>query len=279
MMVAPVSEFPLMTARTHTPRTLAWTDDRIRRELRRFLTGRTDWPTYRDFQRAGLKSLRDNVTRRGGVRRWADEMGVTYVEHRPGYAPIWTEERVRRDLRAYLAGRDEWPSRTQFENDGLTALRNAVNRTGGVDRWAREFGLRRRNRCSGIRRAWTEELIEIELRKLIGNGKTWPSTQEFERAGLYSMLTSIYRHEGPTYWAKRMGVQQRAGFGKPRRTIWTEERIRKELDRFCAKRDLWPTEREFIDAGQRSLYSAASRAGGIPYWADRLGLPRRRVRS
>jgi hypothetical protein len=79
-------------------RSSVWTEARIREELRRFLKGRTVWPTYRDFQRAGLKALRDNVTRHGGAERWAKEMGVRYVRHRPGYAPVWTEERIRGEL-------------------------------------------------------------------------------------------------------------------------------------------------------------------------------------
>jgi hypothetical protein len=206
-------------------------------------------------------------------------MGVRYVEHRPGYAPIWTEEHIRRELGKYLARRDQWPSRAQFERDGRTALRNAVNRTGGPDRWAAEFGLRRSNRLSGVRRGWTHAAIEAELKTLVAGRMTWPSRREFQQAGLYSMLTSIYRHEGPAYWAKRLGATRRTGFGSPRQAFWTSERIREQLKRFCAGRDVWPSEREFVDAGQRALYSAASRNGGIPYWARELGLPRRRVRA
>jgi hypothetical protein len=259
-------------------RTSGWTEYRIREELEAFLRGRAVWPSYREFQRAGLKSLRDQVTHQGGAEQWAEEMGVRYVRHRPGYAPIWTEERIREELTDYLAGREVWPSRLEFERDGHTLLRSAVNRTGGPDRWAPEFGLTRATRLSGVRRGWTPELVEAELRKLIGDGTAWPSVREFRRAGLYSMLTSIYQHEGPEYWAARMGVAKRAGFRRPRRPVWTRRRIRDELRRFCAGRDWFPTEREFVDAGLSTLYRAASRNGGIPYWAGRLKLPRGRRR-
>lgn len=93
------------------------------------------------------------------------------------------------------------------------------------------------------------------------------------------MLTSIYEHEGPAYWAARLGVERRAGSGRPRRAEWTEERIQRELERFCDGCEVWPTEREFIEGGQRPLYSAASRNGGIARWADQLGLVRRRPRA
>ncbi len=248
----------------------------IRVELRRFLVGRSEWPTYREFQRAGLKGLRDKITRVGGAERWASEMGVPYVRHPPGYEPVWTEQRIRRDLTDYLAGCEEWPPRDQFERDGLTALRNAVNRTGGADRWAAEFGLRRRDRLSGSGRGWTPETTEATLRELIGDSPVWPTSREFARAGLSSMLNSIYRHEGRAFWARRLGVRIREASPAPDRLVWTEARIRAELDEFCAARDRWPPESEFIAAGRRALYSAASRNGGVGYWAAQLGLTRGR---
>lgn len=260
---------------TRRPDQRRWDDVRIRTELARFLAGRDEWPSYAEFQRAGRRALRDAITRAGGTVRWAAEMGVRHVEHRPGYAPIWTEERVRTDLAGYLAGRAVWPSRQQFERDGLTALRNAINRTGGPDRWAAELGLARRDRLSGIRRGWTPQVVEAQLIQLIGGGTRWPSRGEFERAGLGSMLVSIYRHEGPAYWARRMNVERPPSVGGHGRTVWTQERIRDELERFCAGRATWPTEREFLDAGHGALYRAASRQGGIGYWADQSGLPRR----
>ncbi|HTT31154.1 MAG TPA: hypothetical protein VMG37_22250, partial [Solirubrobacteraceae bacterium] len=125
-------------ARSAGRRGSGWTEERIREELRSFLADRTEWPTYREFERSGLKALRDAVTRAGGARRWARKMGVRFVRHPPGYAPVWTEKRIRRDLAKYLARRSAWPSRAEFEQDGLTHLRNAVNRTGGPDRWAAE---------------------------------------------------------------------------------------------------------------------------------------------
>jgi hypothetical protein len=262
----------------HGRRGRPMSDDEIRSALARFLKGQTRWPTYREFERAGLKAVRDRVTQRGGARHWAHQLGVAYIERPPGYAPIWTEERIRKQLRTYLAGTEEWPSRKQFEADGEKPLRDAVNRTGGADRWAAEFGLPRSTRLSGIRRGWTPDRIDAHLRELIGDSRRWPSRDEFYAAGLGGMLGSIYAHEGPTYWAQRFGVQTRLGSGRPTWQRWTEERIQDELTQFCAGRVAWPTEREFIAAGRRALYAAASRQGGIARWATALGLPRARSR-
>jgi hypothetical protein len=43
---------------------------------------------------------------------------------------------------------------------------------------------------------------------------------------------------------------------------------------FCAGRPAWPSAREFKSAGHTDLYVAASRYGGVAFWAAELGLPR-----
>jgi hypothetical protein len=73
-----------------------WTRARIERELRPFLEDREEWPTYREFQRAGLKPLRDAITHEGGAARWAKKMGVRHMRHPPGYAPIWIAKSPKR---------------------------------------------------------------------------------------------------------------------------------------------------------------------------------------
>jgi hypothetical protein len=56
---------------------------------------------------------------------------------------------------------------------------------------------------------------------------------------------------------------------------WTEERIRAELAAFCAGREAWPSAGDFKAAERGHLYVAASRYGGIAYWAAELGFPER----
>jgi hypothetical protein len=64
------------------------------------------------------------------------------------------------------------------------------------------------------------------------------------------------------------------------RRRWTDGRIRNELSAFCAGRTTWPSAAEFRRAGRSDLYVAASRYGGIAFWAAELGFPpqeRRRI--
>jgi hypothetical protein len=249
----------------------------VHHELEAFLAGSDEWPSYSEFQRRGRKNLRDMVNRYGGARRWAKKLGVRFVERRPGYAPRWTEDRIRADLEGFLRGRTSWPSRKEFEEAGRKSLRDAVRRTGGPERWAEEFGLPREDQRAGSRRVWTEKGVERELRKLLARRQEWPTRAEFEHAGLASLHTSIYRYGGPEVWARRFRVRYRPRARRTRK--WTEERMRAELTAFCADRKDWPTAREFEEAGLGRLYRAASLRGGVARWSDELGLRRGRRRG
>jgi hypothetical protein len=52
---------------------------------------------------------------------------------------------------------------------------------------------------------------------------------------------------------------------------WTNERIHAALEDFCAGRKTWPSASGFKAAGRSDLYVAASRYGGIGFWAAELG--------
>ena len=253
-----------------------WPETRIRDELQEFLQGATEWPSYRGFQRAGRQKLRDEVTRSGGARLWAKRLKLPYPERKPGYATRWTEERVRRDLAEFLRGWYRWPSRLEFEAAGRKPLRDAVRRLGGPEPWAAEFGLPLENLKFGSRRAWTDERIEAGLRKLLDGRGTWPSPREFERSGSSGLAAAVVHRRGTVYWARFFGLQPPPRAGLSRRRMWTDERIRAELERFCQGRTVWPTEREFLDAGESTLYNAACHYRGTRHWADELGLVRRR---
>ena len=58
------------------------------------------------------------------------------------------------------------------------------------------------------------------------------------------------------------------------RRRWTNERIRSALQEFCAEREAWPSAREFKEAERHDLYVAASRYGGVAFWAKELGFAR-----
>jgi hypothetical protein len=261
-------------------RRTSWTEANIDAELRRFLADRRVWPSYAEFVAAGRGGLRRAITRHGGACMWAARVGIEWAERPPGYAPHWTAERVRAELKTFLANRTVWPSRVEFEAEGLKTLREAISRLGGVEAWAAEFGLPRPNLSAGSRRVWDERRLEQTIGPLVERLGRWPTKAEFQRAGLASALTAVYRYGGVTRWRKRLSAAPRRPHGPvPERRVWTEERIERELRAYCRGRTIWPGWHEFMRDGKTKLYRAASLYGGVGRWQKKLGLksPRPRV--
>ena len=103
----------------------------------------------------------------------------------------------------------------------------------------------------------------------------------------YEELTGVSRSQAAYDLAELVeaGLLVRIGAGRATRyrlaaahdsgrRRWTDERIRTELTAFCAQRTTWPSAAEFRSAGRSDLYVAASRYGGIGFWAAELGFPR-----
>jgi DNA-binding transcriptional ArsR family regulator len=103
----------------------------------------------------------------------------------------------------------------------------------------------------------------------------------------YQQLTGVSRSQAAYDLAELVetGLIERVGGGRSTRyrrrprsqssqRHWTNERIQAGLVGFCANRTTWPTAGDFKAAGHTDLYVAASRYGGIGFWASRLGFSR-----
>jgi hypothetical protein len=107
--------------------------------------------------------------------------------------------------------------------------------------------------------------------------------RHFTRAD-YEAVAHVSRSQAAYDLAElvKLGLVERVGSGRAtryrvarsgagRRRKWTPDRIRAELEAFCEELVEWPRASEFREAGRADLYVAASRYGGIDYWADELG--------
>ena len=105
--------------------------------------------------------------------------------------------------------------------------------------------------------------------------------------GAYQEICGVSRSQAAYDLAELVeaGALERVGGGRSTRYVlvrepnssrrhWTKDRIRSELVHFCASREAWPSAREFKAEGHTDLYVAASRYGGVAFWAAELGLPR-----
>jgi hypothetical protein len=273
---------PAKSRKTTTPASdwPLWSDEHIQHELQAFLAGRPDWPRYREFVEGGRKRLYTAILQHGGPERWARRMRVQYISHPGGSGTVWTDDRIRDALAAFLEGRTQWPTSTEFDAAGQQRLLAAVRRHGGTARWTKLTGLKARARerapaASARTRAaprWDDERIEAAIAPLVRQLGRWPTRGEFDRGGLGAARSAVYRHGGSNAWRERLDVQAapvKAPAGHARR--WDDRSIETELRRFSRRQRRWPTYSDFVAAGQRRLYNAASRHGGIDYWRSRLG--------
>jgi putative transcriptional regulator len=103
----------------------------------------------------------------------------------------------------------------------------------------------------------------------------------------YQQITGVSRSQAAYDLAELVetGLIERVGGGRSTRyrrrprsqssqRHWTNERIQAGLVGFCANRTTWPTAGDFKAAGHTDLYVAASRYGGIGFWASQLGFSR-----
>jgi hypothetical protein len=159
-------------------------------------------------------------------------------------------------------------------------LRRAVAQYGGPRRWARELGIDYVDRRGRRPPAWPEERIRNELTRFVDGRATFPCAREFDEAGRAPLWQAIKRDGGPDRWALEVGLRRPTRRAGSRRT-WTDARIETQLRRFLSGRAVWPSVREFNDAGLASLFTAVYTYGGVHRWAARMGVelpPRHRVR-
>lgn len=261
-----------------------WNERTIAAELKTFLAGRDEWPRHAEFVETGRQGLYHAILKHGGSRAWALRIGVRWVTRYAGSPAYWTEERVRERLAEFLGRRVVWPPAADFAAAEQGPLLKAVRRLGGIERWAREFGLPYLpaiSRGVGTRRTtlWKDAQIEAAISPLIEQLGRWPTKGEFRRAGLSKALAAAYTHGGSTAWQQRFGVEPRPFDGPvPERRRWNAELVEATLSDFCRARTSWPTFAEFRAAGEDGLYQAAVRYGGIHHWQERLALAPRSQR-
>ena len=172
-----------------------WSEERVERELRAWFTQQSfdRWPAYRTFAEHGRKRLHAQLVRHGGPARWAARLGVQLVDRRGGRLP---DEDILPTLLALVDehGLTRFPTLAWLTANGPYGLAQAVRRTGGGVRWARELELKAQ------RVRWTDELIEAALRDVVSELGHWPTKAEARAAGVTGVMHAVYAGHGSRWW-------------------------------------------------------------------------------
>ena len=183
-----------------------WTEECVNAELEAFLSGREVWPSRREFESAGLKPVRDAVTRLGGVERWAARFGLARPNHSAGSTRIWDDRRLELAIGPLVRRLERWPTKGEFRRAGLASAQAALYRHGGAERWRQRFGVVSAPSRGAVpdRRRWTDQRLEHELRAYCANRTDWPGAREFARDGKASLYKAASLYGGVRYWQQRL---------------------------------------------------------------------------
>jgi len=101
-----------------------------------------------EFGTDGFGQLREAIVHAGSIERWADE----FASRSRGIcaaASARTDARLESELRRFAAGRELFPTCTEFGDASQVGLLGALRRHGGVELWAARLEMPRRQRYSG----------------------------------------------------------------------------------------------------------------------------------
>lgn len=125
---------------------------------------------------------------------------------------------------------------------------------------------------TGLRIAGRREFARREYEQAAGVGRT-SARDDLKQLVQHGVLNVRGAGSSTRYVFSVATVRQRTDgkrVGRPAR--WNDTLIERELRAFVADRADWPPRSDFIAAGRRDLYAAASRSGGISRWRQMLGM-------
>ena len=125
-----------------------WNDQLLGDALAPLLEGRKVWPEAAEFQAAGMAPVWRAIRYRGGMERWAKDLGFEYRKKKIN----WTDEEIERELLDFVGGREELPTWSEFEEAGRLKLYLAIGRHGGLADWSRRIGVQRASRSTAAKR-------------------------------------------------------------------------------------------------------------------------------
>lgn len=117
-------------------------------------------------------------------------------------------------------------------------------------------------------RKWTEEEIERQVLRLAADTGLFPSSRQFEQAGLQGLESTIRTRYGKQRLAAQLNLTLR-GRGRP--TVWDDDKIAATIHELAVD-GMMPSTRQMQRSEFPGLVDAVQRRGGVRVWAEKLNL-------
>jgi hypothetical protein len=101
----------------------------------------------------------------------------------------WSDERVLAELRRVCAGRETFPTMQELHDGGHSKLAGAIRRRGGIQAWARRFGLPMR--LAQARTPLTLDEAISEARDVIRTQGYLPGPPALRRLGRFRLANFV----------------------------------------------------------------------------------------
>lgn len=103
---------------------------------------------------------------------------------------------------------------------------------------------------------------------------TFPSVRELREAGYAGLAQKLADAGELDRWAAEFELPRaRVSAGQRLAEVRDDDGLLTELREFCAGRAVFPSKREFVEAGRRPLFRRMAARGGAARWAPEVGLP------
>jgi hypothetical protein len=182
------------------------------------------------------------------------------------------EQMVEGVLERIAVGRPTWPTWEEFQPLWPWA-RRLIERTGGVERWAKEYGLRTLG--PGQRHTYSEEEIREALRHFIvaEHEEEFPTEETLKLFGRGTIARAMRKRGYDSWKAEFEAMPGGVTGGAPQRRHWNEDPIDTALREFLAGRSGWPTDEEFIAEGRWQLIYRLRQQDSVDDWQARMRGP------
>jgi hypothetical protein len=150
-----------------------WNEDRIKEELSLVVKDLQHFPIGDELLALGLGSLRDAITRHGGLHYFASLLGME-CKSKPYY--YWNDETIVTEIKKYIEQLGDFPTFRQLKELKQYDIIRAINRNGGIPKYRKMLGYKELVKPHGY---YNPEMIYIKVKELADRLGYFPTYLEF----------------------------------------------------------------------------------------------------
>lgn len=120
----------------------------------------------------------------------------------------WTDERIRAELEAFIAGTERFPTQAELRAAGYASLSYAITVYGGARHWAEQLGvpLRREQDWPRYSEPYTDELAVADARRVIQTHGWLPGSTKLRQLDEPRLAAAVMQAGGAAQFRRRHGL-------------------------------------------------------------------------